>query len=355
MNLTKTLLIIAFSILLQDIQAQIGGKTVFEFLRQAPTPRITALGGYQIAVVDGDVGLAYQNPAVLNPEMDQQISFNHEFYFAGIQQGYVSAAKYIEKYKATFQVGVKHVQYGEFTGANDLGQFTSNFKANEFALVFGASKAIDERISVGANMKAIFSNLESYNASGLALDFGAVYQKPENRTSYAIVISDFGFQYTSYGTEEKQPLPFDIKFGFTKRLEHLPFRFGIVTHHLNTLNLLYDLPDELNSGIFIGEDDPAETPVADAIDNIFRHVSLNGEFLLGANENFKIRLGYNHQRGRELKVGSFRSFAGFNTGFGFRVKQFYLDYGLSVYHLAGSKHHLSISTNIKDFKKRSIL
>jgi len=49
--------------------------------------RITAMGGMQIAVKDDDPVFAAANPGALNPSMGGRLSFNHNFYLAGIQHG----------------------------------------------------------------------------------------------------------------------------------------------------------------------------------------------------------------------------------------------------------------------------
>jgi len=56
-------------------------------------------------------------------------------------------------------------------------------------------------------------------------------------------------------------------------------------------------------------------------------------------------------RRAELNVNNLRSLAGFSTGVGIKVKKFRIDYGLAVYHLAGTVHHFGISTDIGSFRR----
>ena len=46
----------------------------------------------------------------------------------------------------------------------------------------------------------------------------------------------------------------------------------------------------------------------------------------------------------------FLQFAGFNFGVGLKINRFRIDYGRSVYHLAGGANQLTISTNLMEFK-----
>ena len=101
--------------------------------------------------------------------------------------------------------------------------------------------------------------------------------------------------------------------------------------------------------LLFGEEQPKENKASAAIDNFFRHLVFNGEFLLGKNEGLRLRLGYNHLRKRELTVRNYRSLAGFSGGVGVKIKRFRVDFGYASYHLAGGVVHLGIGTNLRDF------
>jgi hypothetical protein len=111
----------------------------------------------------------------------------------------------------------------------------------------------------------------------------------------------------------------------------------------------YDDPALQTNNPFPGQEPEKENTLAQSVDNIFRHLTFNGEFLLGKTESFRIRLGYDHRLRRELLVPGNGGLAGFNGGLGMRIYRFRLDYGFGIYHLAGATHHLSIGTNLKSF------
>jgi hypothetical protein len=87
------------------------------------------------------------------------------------------------------------------------------------------------------------------------------------------------------------------------------------------------------------------------LDKGMRHVVVGGE--LSPSRNFSLRLGFNYQRRKELKVDSKLSTVGICWGFGFRIKQFNLSYSRARYHLAGSPNNITISTNISDFIRKN--
>ena len=202
---------------------------------------------------------------------------------------------------------------------------------------------------MGLNLRFATSNLDDYRASALAADAGLMFSDTARRLGIGLVIRNAGTQIRRY-QETTEDLPFDIQLGITKRLKHLPFRFGMVAHHLHVWDIRYNDPNLASTDVLLfGEDQPKENKLNAQIDNFFRHLIFNGEFLLGRNEVFRVRFGYNHLRKRELSVNDYRSLAGFSGGVGVKVSRFRVDLGYSVHHLAGGVIHLGIGTNLREF------
>lgn len=341
---------ILFCLTAAPIFAQLGGQATYEFLNMAPSARVSALGGNLITVRDDDVNLAYANPAMLNAQVHQQIGFNHNFHFGDISHGYVAYGHHLQKPAVSLHAGVQYVNYGTFDLTNNLGEVEGDFKASEYALVLGAAKMVDERLALGANVKMISSQLESYTSFGITTDLAAMYVDTARSFNVSVVLRNVGTQLSTYREENYEPLPFDLQVGLSKKLRYLPFRFSIIYHHLNRWNVIYDDPSRENNTINFGEVDTERSPTSIWIDNFFRHLIFNGEFLIGKKENFRMRFGYNHFLRQELSVENFRSLAGFSFGLGVKINRFRLDYGRTNYHLAGGINHLSIATNLQEFK-----
>ena len=68
----KKLFLLLFSIGTLSAFAQIGGNGVYQVLNVTPSARIAALGGNLITAYDRDVNIGFQNPAMLNKQMDKQ-------------------------------------------------------------------------------------------------------------------------------------------------------------------------------------------------------------------------------------------------------------------------------------------
>jgi hypothetical protein len=335
------------------LQAQIGGENVYQFLQMTPSARISALGGNLITVRDDDVNLAFANPALLNPAMHNALSFSHNFHIAGIQNGYFAYGHHLKKSDITLHGGVLYATYGVFDATDEIGDVTGEFKADEYAIAFGAGKQLYERLAVGANLKMVTSQLESYNSLGLVGDLGATFIDTSKRLTISLVMQNIGGQLTTYREQNREKAPFDMQLGLSHRLKYLPFRFSIIYRRLDRWNILYDDPNEEKSTLFGEAPPPNKTAVF--VDNLFRHFVFNGEFLFGRHEPFRLRVGYNHQLRQELSVEGFRSLTGFTFGVGLKINRFRIDYGRGVYHLAGGLNHLTLSTNLSEFTHKKLL
>ena len=331
---------------------RLGGQRIFEFLNLSPSARVTALGGQLLAVRDSDLASVFENPALLNPKMDKQLSFNYNFLVADIGSGYASYAQHIKKLDMTFYGGVQFIDYGTFDQTDEFGQIMGTFEAAEYAINVGASRQLYENLAVGANLKFITSQLESFSSTGLALDLGAFYQDTSSNFSAALVIRNAGLTLSSFRENNRENLPFEINLGIAQKLKYLPFRLTVNYRNLDQWNILFDDPNVIDEGPLLGDIDTSERSRLSAnLDNFFRHLTFGGEFLFGRKENFRLRAGYNHRRRQELSVGEFRSLAGFSFGAGIKISKFRIEYGRAIDHLAGGANHLSISTSINEFKR----
>lgn len=354
MKYFKIVLLIITLVISQDAYAQVGGTDTYQFLNLSSSARISGLGGNLITVYDEDVNLAFGNPSLANPKMHGRISFNHNFLLAGTSHGYIAYGHDVPKWGVTLHGGIQYINYGEFIQTdifnNDLGQF----KASEFAFTLGAGKRLFERMSVGANLKLVSSRLATFSSVGISTDLSASYILEEKNALITLVIKNTGAQISSY-SENRESIPFDVQLGVSKRLQKLPFRYSLIYHNLHRWNLRYDNPySQENTFIDFGSNPVVqENNNGSTLDNFFRHIIINGEFLIGKKENLKLRIGYNHQRRKDLTVNNVTSFSGISYGFGIRINRFRFDFGHNSYHLAGGSNHIGISTGIGEFGKRS--
>jgi hypothetical protein len=335
---TRQLILLLFFFAAIQSRAQIGGEATYEFLNLPNSARMAALGGNQVAINDSaDLNVAYNNPSLLHASMDNMLLVNYVSYFDDIKFGYASYAKDYGEL-GVFALGMHYINYGKFTYADEVGERGGTFKAAEYALNIIYSRTY-KRFQFGATLKPILTSFEAYQSFGMALDLGASYASLDKLTNVALVLKNIGGQITTYyDGADREPIPFDVQLGFSKRLAHAPFRISATMQHLQKWKL--SQAEEVDDGF--------ETTIEeDGFGKQFmRHLLLGLELL--PSENFTVRAGYNYQRRQELVFDDKASTVGFSWGFGFKINRFHFNYGSARYHLAASSNHVSVAIKLGD-------
>jgi len=331
-----------------DGSAQLGGGSIYRFMDIPSSARVASLGGNQIAVRDNDLNLAIYNPALLNESMNSQLALSYVKYFSDINFGFVSYAKHIDSV-ATFAATLQFVDYGTFNETDDTGQDIGTFKAGDYVLNLSGGYAIDTLFSVGATVKLIYSSLASYSSFGAAVDLAGTYANDHSGWTASAVVRNVGYQFTTYTSDEREAIPFQIQFGVTKKFKHAPFRLGVMVENLQKWDLTYDDP---NAPVTI---DPTTGEVVSENktgfgEQLMRHLIFNTEILLG--KNFNIRIGYNYRRRQELKINDRPGTAGLSWGIGVRISKFHLSYGRATYHHVGASNHFTVAVRFGDFGRK---
>ncbi|MFI5149535.1 MAG: type IX secretion system protein PorQ [Bacteroidia bacterium] len=337
--------------------AQVGGAGIYEFLNLSNSARSTSMAGAPISVRDQDLNLAIVNPALLDSTMSNQLALNYTKYLpdVNINYGFVSYAKHFCNI-GTFNGTIQYVNYGQFKETDATGLQIGTFTASDYSYNLGYGKVIgkpdsNRLISVGANLKFIYSNLFTYSSTGVSADIACNYYNAKHNFSASVILRNYGRQLTDYYSGNQEPLPSELMAGIAFKPKHAPFRISLTGTHLQTWDLTYI--------------DPANPPLTtDPLtgmpikqnhykifgDKLMRHLLFGGELLLS--KNFNIRFGYDYERRQEMMVDSRRGMVGWAFGFGFRIYKFHLSYGHSVYSIAGGSNTFSITTNLNDFYSR---
>ena len=305
--------------------------------------RVLSMGGDVISIVDNDVSLAFQAPSLLNKEMNRQMSFNFVDYVSDINFISFHYAQKISNNLMIFS-GLDAINYGEFIGSDATGNSTSLFTANQQIFTLGTAKQISDKFTLGTNIKLLNSQLESYHSLSLSSNVSTTYFNKENNLAATLLFKNMGKPIKSY-TSTSENLPFEIQLGLSKSLQHLPFRYSLVLHHLNVydisndynLNTIYDLT---SNTIIIKKETVAK--------KILRHVILGGE-LNPFRKSLYLRAGFNFQRREDLKLSSSFSMSGFSWGMGFSVKKIQINYSRSALHSSSVLNSFSLITNLSNF------
>lgn len=325
--------------------AQTTGSAVFKTLNSYSSARIAGLAGNQIAVQDGDLGLAFVNPALLDSTCDKRLELSYTNYFADVNFG---AAHFAKHYSGigTAALSIQYVDLGDFQEIDANGIEQGNFNAQDLIVNLGMGRRLDSNFTAGVNLKFINSVIAEYSSSGIAADFGLHYYSKKNLFSAAALIKNVGTQFSSYRTGNAEDLPFEMQIGFTKKLRHAPFRFGFIFDNLQQ----WDVRRESEKDIVFVDPLTGEVQEDDSFvagDIFLRHLVFNTEVFLGKNVMF--RFGYNYRKRKELALQNKSGTVGFSAGLSVKVKKFHLTYGRNTFHLAGPSNHLSINTSLSDW------
>ena len=330
---------------------QSGGLNTLDFLQLVQPARISAIGGANLSVFDGDANMTGFNPGLLNGQMHDKVALNFVDYFAGINYGNVSYTYGIDTVvDRVAQVNLMNANYGTIQYADATGQLTGgSFTANDAVLNLSYAQQLSKQIRGGVTMKFIYSAIESYQAFGVACDLGASYYNEEKEFSMGFSVLNIGpnISYSDNGARES--LPTQVLFGISKKLKYAPFRLSVTFENLQKWDLTVQNPNLTpQTDPLTGELIPVKQP--GFLDKAMRHVVIGGEILL--TKNFHIRTGFNYRRMRELSLAARPGLVGMSLGLGFRINRFHLSYARSSYHRAGGTNSISILTRIGDFRSK---
>ncbi len=327
--------------------AQIGGNSTYSFLNLSNSSRIAALGSNFVAIQDHDIGLAVANPSLLTPEYDGQLALSFVDYFSDINYGFASYSRDFENI-GTWAATMQYIDYGRFEYANASGDREGEFTGSELAATFGWGRMLTPEFNIGANLKFIYSGLESYSSYGMAVDVAGTYYNEEKDLTASVIIKNAGMELARNYEGVRSPLPFEIQAGVSKKLEHLPFRYSVVLTHLEYWKMRYFDPyDPTNRVDPITGDINEKTTMAKIGDEMLRHIVIGGE--LTPAKFLSLRVSYNYQRRQEMKIYDAKGMIGWSWGVGLQISKFRFSYARSAFHVAGSPNYITISTNLSEW------
>ncbi len=299
-------------LLLVFIATSILSQSTYNFLRLDNSPRVAALAGSFVAAND-DVNSIYYNPAGINLLVATPVSFSFLKHLEGINSASLVASRKFEDW-GRFSLGVRYVNYGSFTKADEFGNKLGEFNANDFEMTLGYGNALDKNFYYGANIRFIYSGIDNYNSTAIAADIGLLYELPKYLWSFGFSVLNMGTQLSSYaGTNES--LPLDIRLGAAKRLQHVPLKLYF------SFNRLADDAENLGERL--------------------KRWTFGAELKISG--IVTLRFGYDNQKRDETELGTKKGLAGFNLGFGVNVKGYQIDYAFSSFGPVGNLHRFGLS------------
>lgn len=337
---TGLLLLTAYSI---TGRAQVvGGQEAFEYLRLSNSPHVSALGGMNVADPDEDISLALQNPALMRPELHNELELNYNDFYSGISVMNLQYGYNIPSIATAFTLGVQYLNYGSFAQTDDLGNQLGDFNANDYAITLGASRAYGDHWRYGADLKWAHSTLYTATGAAVLADVGINYYDSTNLWDFGVTAKNMGVVVKRYNPNETaEPLPFDLQLGASKQFKHLPLRLFATVYHLYEWDIRYDNPADITQTNIFGTQDSSELSKSHFSDKLFRHFIFGGELTLA--KRLVLTVSYNDLMRQELELTNHPAAAGFAFGVGLNLNKFQVHYGRSYYHVAGAYNEIGIT------------
>lgn len=274
------------------------GSTAAEFLNLCAGARQTAMGN-ALGAVEDDIAGVYFNPAGLPTIKHPQISLNHTEGLTDTRCEFLGLV-YPNKKIGTFALGLFYTSYGEMIGRTADGHRSSDFTASDIMYAASYGNKLDENVHFGINVKLINQEIAGIKAETLAFDFGALYAIKAYNLKLAIIRQNMGKGVRF--VKDESPLPAKTVLGLAYQPKAMPV---VISCDLN----MSDREDI--------------------------RVSMGAEYIFG--DIFAARLGMNSASGGNFSL---------SYGFGFRMKNYGLDYAFIPFGLLGDVHRLSLSIKI---------
>ena len=278
------------------------GTRAMTFLKIGVGAEAMSMGESQVAATD-DLYASYWNPAGLTRLQKPQIALMHNEWFAGINHEFVGFAAPLGNV-GTVGVSSSYLSFGELQGRDRDGNETTIFRPYDLALILSYARSFGSALAFGTNAKLLREQIADETGTGIAFDFGALYNFSEMPLSLGFNAQHLGPRVKF--VEEAFGLPVTFRLGVAYKLwsEALTLTTDIIRPSDN------DLAIGVGAGYTIG--------------NIL-HLRTGYKYKIGGND-----LG---------------AISGLTGGFGLTLRQFQLDYALVPFGILGLTHRFSLVAN----------
>ena len=313
------------------------GSTAYNYLNITSSARIYGLGGVNITAVEDELGVTDQNPALLGPEMSNQILLDYMHYMGGSNFAGVRYARAIGE-RGAWSAGVRYFGYGSIKATDEFGNINGTFSPTDVNFNGSFSYDITDRLRGGIALKFLYSSYESYSALAIATDLGINYYDPDTDFSASVVLANAGGQVKRFN-ETHDRLPFDIRLGIAKVFPGLPVRFSITAWNLTKWHLPYwESGDGTTSEAFKKKDTFSS--------NLFRHLVFGVDFI--PSDRFFVALGYNYKTRTDMSTYSRNFLSGFSLGAGINLRRFNVGLAFAQPHSGATTLMLNLNLNLND-------
>lgn len=308
------------------------GRSAYNFLEIPTSAHAFALGGTNITLIDSDISLTDQNPALLGPEIDRTLGVSYMLYMQTSNFASARFGSYAGDHGA-WAAGIRYLNYGSMTQTDPDGTTGGTFTPQDIVFEGTYSHDITDRLRGGINMKMIYSSYEKYTAFAMAADVGINYYDEEKDMSLSLVFKNMGGQIKRFDKAYDR-LPFDIQLGWQQALGTSPFQLAITATNLVRWKLPY----------YSHKKDSEEIELKQNFgSNLFRHLIFGLQY---QTEKFYLGLAYNYKTRTDMASFQRNFLSGFSLGLGLKASAFSFGVAYAMPHKSASNLMLNLSMNI---------
>lgn len=313
------------------------GSTAYNFLDVTSSSHIYGLGGVNISIIEDDINVIDQNPALLGPEIEKQMGVDYMRYlgesnFAGVRYGMAAGDH------GAWAAGIKYFGYGSMKSADETGVVTGTFSPKDICFSASYSHDITGYLRGGITLKGIYSSYDEYSAFAVATDLGLNYFDDERDLSLSFVVANLGGQLKRFN-ETYDRLPVDVRLGFTKGLGSIPFRISVTAWNLTKWSLPYVDVGDGTSVAFEKKESFAS--------NLFRHLVFAAEY--APSDRFYVGVGYNYKTRTDMSTYSRSFLSGFSACAGVNVNRFGVGVAIAQPHTGATTFMLNLNMRLYEF------
>lgn len=319
----------------------LGGRSVYNFMKLPPSPQISALGGINNSLLNNDVHLAYQNPALMNSDMQHTLGADVNVMYGGIKNMFLVYGAKKPKLGTRFYAAVNFIGYGKTDRTDASGNTLGTFSPSDFLVQLGATRSYGERWQYGGALKLIASNYGEFRSLGMAADMGVTYTDSAGLFRAALVFKNMGVQLKPYNGTARDDLPFDLQLGISKKLARAPIQFSLTLHRLHQFDIRY-------------ADTAFEAEVSGSVkkknftaDKLVRHLVLAAQVYPA--KQLELTLAYNFLRRKELLLYNIgNGLTGFSFGGGVLFRTIQVRFARAYYQNTRAYNQLGLNINLSE-------
>lgn len=310
------------------------GTTAYSLLNITSSSKIYGLGGVNISLVDTDMNVADQNPALLGPEMNNQLTVNYMRYLGGSNFTGAAYARAIGD-KGAWSAGVRYFGFGKMQHTDAMGNVLGTFSASDAVFNAAMSYNINERLRGGIRLNFVTSSYAQYSALALGTDLGINYYNPENDLSLSLTAVNLGGQIKRFN-EQADRLPTDVRLGWSQTFGTFPVRFSVTAWNLTKWHLPY-----WDNSTTLGKPQLKDSFGS----NLMRHLVFGADLI--SSERYYLGVGYNYKLRTDMSTYRRNLLSGWSFCGGMNVGDFSFGLGLAQPHSGATTLMLNMTMDLQ--------